>query len=132
MDRDRRGCHCSLAVSPSNQSQEVIADEPRYSASLPDELDLRPGMKIRVLRLYDDAWGTGQVLSGGDADEIGKQGAFPIVRSPPAFSGLRDISLTGRRCVFRRDRHSLQGRARQTPTRLCCSQIVYFSVEVLQ
>lgn len=36
-------------------------------------------MKIRVLRLYDDAWGTGQVLSGGDADEIGKQGAFPIV-----------------------------------------------------
>lgn len=38
-------------------------------------------MKLRVLRLYDDAWGTGQVLSGAEADEIGKQGAFPIVSS---------------------------------------------------
>jgi len=52
----------------------------RYQATLPDELDLRPGMKIRVLRLYDDAWGTGEVVSGGEAHETGKQGAFPIVR----------------------------------------------------
>lgn len=36
-------------------------------------------MKLRVLRLYDDAWGTAQVLSGGEAGEVGKQGAFPIV-----------------------------------------------------
>ena len=51
----------------------------RYTATLPDELDLRPGMKIRVLRLYDDAWGTGQVVSGGEEADVGKQGAFPIV-----------------------------------------------------
>ena len=51
----------------------------RYQAALPDELDLRPGMKLRVLRLYDDAWGTAQVLSGGETGEVGKQGAFPIV-----------------------------------------------------
>jgi hypothetical protein len=55
----------------------------RYRATLPDELDLRPGMKIRVLRLYDDAWGTGEVISGGEASETGKQGAFPIVRMRP-------------------------------------------------
>ena len=55
-----------------------IADT-RYVATLPDELDLRPGMKIKVLRLYDDAWGTGQVASGGEPGEQGKQGAFPIV-----------------------------------------------------
>lgn len=53
--------------------------EIRYQASLPDELDLRPGMKLRVLRLYDDAWGTAQVISGGEGSEVGKQGAFPIV-----------------------------------------------------
>ncbi|ORY26810.1 hypothetical protein BCR39DRAFT_448703, partial [Naematelia encephala] len=53
-----------------------------YQASLPDELDLRPGMKLKVLRLYDDAWGTAQVvsaLSSGEGSEVGKQGAFPIV-----------------------------------------------------
>ena len=60
-----------------------------YQSALPDELDLRPGMKIRVLRLYDDAWGTAQVISGGEPGEAGKTGAFPIVswesliRSPP-------------------------------------------------
>jgi hypothetical protein len=51
-----------------------------YQATLPDELDLRPGMKLKVLRLYDDAWGTG-VIVGGEDD--GKQGAFPVVRSNP-------------------------------------------------
>jgi len=50
-----------------------------YQASLPDELDLRPGMKLRVLRLYDDAWGTAEIVSGGEGGEVGKQGAFPIV-----------------------------------------------------
>jgi hypothetical protein len=35
-------------------------------------------MKIRVLRLYDDAWGTGEVV-GGEDGEAGRQGAFPIV-----------------------------------------------------
>ncbi|GFZ51123.1 hypothetical protein JCM24511_08881 [Saitozyma sp. JCM 24511] len=49
-----------------------------YQAALPDELDLRPGMRLRVLRLYDDAWGTAQVV-GGEAAEMGRQGAFPIV-----------------------------------------------------
>ena len=29
---------------------------PRYSAALPDELSLSPGMKLVVLRIYDDAW----------------------------------------------------------------------------
>lgn len=52
-----------------------------YTATLPDELDLRPGMRLRVVRLYDDAWGTGQVISSpeGGAADIGRQGAFPIV-----------------------------------------------------
>ncbi|WWD20911.1 hypothetical protein CI109_105389 [Kwoniella shandongensis] len=50
-----------------------------YQASLPDELDLRPGMKLRVVRLYDDAWGTAEVINGPEHHEIGKQGAFPIV-----------------------------------------------------
>lgn len=36
-------------------------------------------MKIRVLRLYDDAWGTAQVVSGGDPADVGRSGAFPIV-----------------------------------------------------
>jgi hypothetical protein len=51
----------------------------RYQASLPDELDLRPGMKLKVLRLYDDAWGTAQVVSGGMEGER-TEGSFPIVR----------------------------------------------------
>ena len=64
----------------SGESDWLTWDVRRYQASLPDELDLRPGMKLRVLRLYDDAWGTAQVVSGqGEGSEIGKQGAFPIV-----------------------------------------------------
>jgi hypothetical protein len=56
----------------------------RYQAALPDELDLRPGMRLRVLRLYDDAWGTAQVIGGGAA-EMGRQGAFPIVSDLPGL-----------------------------------------------
>jgi len=48
-------------------------------------------MKLRVLRLYDDAWGTAQVISGGEPGEIGKQGAFPIVSLSPAWSPLLAI-----------------------------------------
>ena len=54
----------------------------RYEASLPDELDLRPGMKVRVLRLYDDGWGSAEVTvasANGRGSEVGRQGAFPIV-----------------------------------------------------
>lgn len=83
----------------------------RYSASLPDELDLRPGMKLRVLRLYDDAWGTGQILSGADADEIGKQGAFPIVSL--FFPRSTRIAADRCRCACRRGRLSLQEPARR-------------------
>jgi hypothetical protein len=36
-------------------------------------------MKLKVLRLYDDAWGTAVITSGGEEGENGKQGAFPIV-----------------------------------------------------
>lgn len=36
-------------------------------------------MKLKVLRLYDDAWGTAVIASGGSDNENGKQGAFPIV-----------------------------------------------------
>nr|XP_019007710.1 uncharacterized protein I206_07344 [Kwoniella pini CBS 10737]OCF46491.1 hypothetical protein I206_07344 [Kwoniella pini CBS 10737] len=52
-----------------------------YTATLPDELDLRPGMKLRVVRLFDDAWGTAEVIStnSDEGSKIGKQGAFPIV-----------------------------------------------------
>ncbi|WRT70939.1 uncharacterized protein IL334_007938 [Kwoniella shivajii] len=54
-----------------------------YQASLPDELDLRPGMRLRVVRLFDDAWGTAEVISAstttGEGSMLGKQGAFPIV-----------------------------------------------------
>lgn len=47
-----------------------------YQATLPDELELKPGMKLRVLRLYDDSWGTGVITEG---EEVGRQGAFPVV-----------------------------------------------------
>jgi hypothetical protein len=47
-----------------------------YQATLPDELELKPGMRLRVLRLYDDAWGTGLIIGG---HEDGRQGAFPVV-----------------------------------------------------
>ncbi|WVR08805.1 hypothetical protein IAU60_005863 [Kwoniella sp. DSM 27419] len=58
-----------------------------YQATLPDELDLHPGMRLRVQRLYDDAWGTAEVISGvggssGASEQgsaVGKSGAFPIV-----------------------------------------------------
>ncbi|WVQ95432.1 hypothetical protein IAU59_002529 [Kwoniella sp. CBS 9459] len=53
-----------------------------YTATLPDELDLRPGMRLRVVRLYDDAWGTAEVISssgGSQGSPLGKNGAFPIV-----------------------------------------------------
>ncbi|OCF45612.1 hypothetical protein I317_00514 [Kwoniella heveanensis CBS 569] len=53
-----------------------------YTATLPDELDLRPGMRLRVVRLYDDAWGTAEVISGASSSQgspLGKNGAFPIV-----------------------------------------------------
>lgn len=65
---------------------------PSYTASLPDELDLRPGMKLRVVRLYDDAWGTAQVVSSPEAGDVGKQGAFPIV-SLDSVIGLTDKGL---------------------------------------
>lgn len=35
-------------------------------------------MKIQILRIYDDAWGTGQVVEGDD-ESRGRQGAFPLV-----------------------------------------------------
>jgi hypothetical protein len=38
-------------------------------------------MKLKVLRLYDDAWGTAQVVSGGLEGER-TEGSFPIVRLP--------------------------------------------------
>ncbi|KAL7422756.1 hypothetical protein Q5752_002049 [Cryptotrichosporon argae] len=59
-----------------------------YTAALPDELSLRPGMRLRVLRLYDDAWGTAQVVAG-EPDELGKTGAFPIVcvSEGPTYAG---------------------------------------------
>jgi hypothetical protein len=62
----------------------------RYQAALPDELDLRPGMRLRVLRLYDDAWGTAQVIGGGAA-EMGRQGAFPIVSDLPGLIGREGV-----------------------------------------
>jgi hypothetical protein len=79
----------------------------RYQASLPDELDLRPGMKLKVLRLYDDAWGTAVITSGGEEGENGKQGAFPIVRLtvPPFLFSQKNERLTGR-YVFPKDQVS--------------------------
>ena len=48
-------------------------------------------MRLRVLRLYDDAWGTAQVVSntGEEGSEVGKQGAFPIVSRFGRGSGLQ-------------------------------------------
>lgn len=48
-----------------------------YSAALPDELSLRPGQKLTVLRIYDDGWGTGQLIESDNSR--GRQGAFPLV-----------------------------------------------------
>ncbi len=56
----------------------LFAPPHRYSAALPDELTLRPGMKLTVLRIYDDGWATGIVIEGED-HERGKQGAYPTV-----------------------------------------------------
>ncbi|KAL7410674.1 hypothetical protein BDY24DRAFT_171696 [Mrakia frigida] len=55
---------------------EVVTVLWAYSSTLPDELDLRPGMKLRIVRLYDDAWATGELVSGPLS---GRQGAFPLV-----------------------------------------------------
>jgi hypothetical protein len=39
-------------------------------------------MKLKVLRLYDDAWGTARIVSGAqDGDRM--EGSFPIVRLFP-------------------------------------------------
>ena len=75
-----------MAVSPvhdipSGESQLMN----RYQAALPDELDLRPGMKLSVLRLYDDAWGTARIVSGAqDGDRT--EGSFPIVNFHSLFT----------------------------------------------
>lgn len=109
---------------------------PRYQAALPDELDLRPGMKLKVLRLYDDAWGTAVIASGGDGDD-GKQGAFPIVSHRFRYITALTIptllrpSQTRTECVMlnrlhrsaypkdrlwaRRVRHQTKGRRRLSP-----------------
>jgi hypothetical protein len=61
-------------------------------------------MRLRVLRLYDDAWGTAQVI-GGEAAEMGRQGAFPIVSDSTWIwrpNGERDI------CDRRAERLPLQ------------------------
>jgi len=50
-------------------------------------------MKLRVLRLYDDAWGTAQVVSGGMEGER-TEGSFPIVRLSVYLIGNRaDIQV---------------------------------------
>lgn len=65
----------------------------RYQAALPDELDLRPGMKLKVLRLYDDAWGTARIVSGGqEGDRV--EGSFPIVSLSHLFLS-RQLNLPG-------------------------------------
>ncbi|KAJ9125454.1 hypothetical protein QFC22_000415 [Naganishia vaughanmartiniae] len=51
-----------------------------YTATLADELTLIPGMRLVVLRIYDDAWVTGQILDCvDDPTQNGKEGAFPLV-----------------------------------------------------
>lgn len=55
------------------------AHAPRYQASLPDELSLTPGQQLRIVRLYDDAWGTAEIVSGGDPADVGRRGACPLV-----------------------------------------------------
>lgn len=92
-----------MAVSPSPPVHMMKKLIDRYQASLPDELDLRPGMKLKVLRLYDDAWGTAQIVSGAMGGER-TEGSFPIVRIhlssfPPFLNGIVLID----RCVCRRD-----------------------------
>jgi hypothetical protein len=79
------GLLLSAAMMPSNRSRLLVDQRKcgielmnRYQASLPDELDLRPGMKLKVLRLYDDAWGTAQIVSGAQEGER-LEGSFPIV-----------------------------------------------------
>lgn len=42
-----------------------------YQSSLPDELDLRPGQRVRIARLFDDAWGFGEFVDG---PQSGRQG----------------------------------------------------------
>jgi hypothetical protein len=78
-------CLPLLTPSLTQRDKELIN---RYQASLPDELDLRPGMKLKVLRLYDDAWGTAQVVSGGMEGER-TEGSFPIVRLPFRILGYK-------------------------------------------
>jgi hypothetical protein len=83
---------CGREYSVVEEEEELMG---RYQASLPDELDLRPGMKLKVLRLYDDAWGTAQVVSGGLEGER-TEGSFPIVRilfSPPVPAPSLQASL---------------------------------------
>ncbi|KAJ9109134.1 hypothetical protein QFC21_000462 [Naganishia friedmannii] len=59
-----------------------------YTAALADELTLVPGMRLVVLRIYDDAWVTGQILDcAADPTQNGKEGAFPVVCVTQADSG---------------------------------------------
>ena len=48
-----------------------------YAAQMPDELTLAPGMRLKVVDLFDDGWGTAvEVASNGSQ---GRRGQFPTV-----------------------------------------------------
>jgi hypothetical protein len=57
-----------------------------YSSTLADELSLRPGMRVRVLQMYDDGWATGEMVDGM---ESGRQGS----RSPSLVVVLRSFYI---------------------------------------
>lgn len=108
----------------------------RYQASLPDEIDLRPGMKLRVVRLYDDAWGTAEVINGPEHHGIGKQGAFPIVsceveprlcfrhKEGSSLILFSILSCLVNRSAFRKDHLSVvQLRTVRILTDLICDQL---------
>lgn len=60
------------------EGSQVIAQHP-YNAALVDELTLVPGMILTVYEIYDDGWARGVVSAGGDPNQIGRVGQFPVV-----------------------------------------------------
>jgi hypothetical protein len=73
-----------LALIMTKKKRQVKVNEPQvvqtrrmrvihaYAPVYPDELELKPGAMIQLIKTFDDGWGLGMT-------ENGHQGAFPMV-----------------------------------------------------
>jgi hypothetical protein len=54
-------------------------------------------MKLKMLRLFDDAWGVGIIVGGASGGEMGKQGVVPLVSSSFLLLVRREAEIVGMR-----------------------------------